>query len=383
MSHAAVSATRTAAVEIGLNAAIVSVAQDQPQILTVRPDPVARPDRAGGEMAVFPPGAPGSAASAGGLAGLPFGPFTPLAHRTLEIGLRAWVAQQTGLDLGYVEQLYTFGDRGRHAQPEDKGLHVVSIGYLALIRAEASPGGVRDDARRDDSAWRGENARDEGHGLAVSRRLARGSWRSWHDFFPWEDWRTEKPAILSREIEPRLAEWARRPEPQGAPVRPLTRAERLRVCFGLEGGWDEEKVLERYELLYEAGLVGEALRDGREAAAAWGPLPALGAPMIFDHRRILATAMGRLRGKMKYRPVIFELMAPDFTLYELQKTVEAILGSHLHKQNFRRLVEAGGLVEETGGVRTATGGRPAKVYRFRREALMERPAPGVRVRPGR
>jgi hypothetical protein len=74
-------------------------------------------------------------------------------------------------------------------------------------------------------------------------------------------------------------------------------------------------------------------------------------------------------------------MPEEFTLFELQKTVEAILGSRLHKQNFRRLVESGGLVDATAEVRTHTGGRPAKLFRFRREVLHERPAPGVRVRP--
>ena len=72
-------------------------------------------------------------------------------------------------------------------------------------------------------------------------------------------------------------------------------------------------------------------------------------------------------------------MADEFTLFELQKTVEAILGPHLHKQNFRRLVEGAGLVEPTGEMKTRTGGRPAKLFRFRREVLLERPAPGVRV----
>jgi hypothetical protein len=105
--------------------------------------------------------------------------------------------------------------------------------------------------------------------------------------------------------------------------------------------------------------------------------------MAFDHRRILATALGRLRGKLKYRPVVFELLPPEFTLYDLQRTVEAISGTLLHKQNFRRLVEQGGLVEATGNVSTATGGRPAKLYRFRREVVLERPAPGLRVKPGR
>ena len=102
--------------------------------------------------------------------------------------------------------------------------------------------------------------------------------------------------------------------------------------------------------------------------------------MRFDHRRILATAIARLRAKLKYRPVIFELLPPDFTLTELQHTVEAISGRHLHKQNFRRLVEAGTLVEPTGVMSTQTGGRPAALFRFRREVLQERPAPGLRVR---
>jgi hypothetical protein len=101
--------------------------------------------------------------------------------------------------------------------------------------------------------------------------------------------------------------------------------------------------------------------------------------MRFDHRRILATAMGRLRAKLKYRPVIFELMPAVFTLTALQRTVEAISGRHLHKQNFRRLVESTALVEPTGDTTHATGGRPAALYRFRREVLAERPAPGLRV----
>ena len=105
--------------------------------------------------------------------------------------------------------------------------------------------------------------------------------------------------------------------------------------------------------------------------------------MKFDHRRILATAIGRIRAKIKWRPVVFELMSDEFTLFELQRTVEAILGPHLHKQNFRRLVETAGLVEPTGDVRAKTGGRPAKLFRFRREVLMERPSPGVRVKLGR
>jgi hypothetical protein len=318
-------------IELGLNAAIVSVRDQQPHILVVQP----------------------GIAGSGEWDALPFGPFSPRAHRTLEIGLRAWVKQQTGLDLGYVEQLYTFGDRGRHAEPGEAASHTLSVGYLALTRG-------------------------------AGEELLGAHWSPWYAYFPWEDWRQGKPDILTQEIEPRLKAWAERAPSADEPVRPLRRADRLRVGFGIGAGFDEEKVLERYELLYEAGLVAEAARDGRQAAGQWGDeLPLLGRPMALDHRRILATAMGRLRGKLKYRPLVFELLPPEFTLYALQKTVEAISGTLLHKQNFRRLVEHGGLVEPTGNVSTATGGRPAKLYRFRREVVVERPAPGLRVKAGR
>ncbi len=284
-------------IEIGLTAAIVTVEDEEPAILVA-----------------------GDGATGEPRAGLPFGAFDPLTHRTFEIGLRAWVEAQTGLAVGYVEQLYTFGDRGRHARPGDTGAHVVSIGYLALTRMP-------------------EN-------LAALRATGAG-FEPWYRFFPWEDWRDKRPEI---------------------------------PCFALGGSpWDEEKALDRYELLYEAGLVEEARRDGREAALARQTVPRLGEPMRFDHRRILATAIARLRAKLKYRPVIFELMAREFTLTELQRTVEAISGRHLHKQNFRRLVEAAALVEPTGETSTATGGRPAALFRFRREVVQERPAPGLRL----
>jgi hypothetical protein len=315
-------------IELGLNAAIVTVRDGQPHVLVVRQ----------------------GISGAGGWDALPFGPFSPRAHRTLEIGLREWVKRQTGLELGYVEQLYTFGDRGRHTETD--GPHMLSVGYLALTRG-------------------------------AGEELLGSHFSPWYAYFPWEDWRLGKPDILTNEIEPRLKQWAARPPSPDEPARALRRPERLRISFGIGGGWDEERVLERYELLYEAGLVPEAKRDGRSAANQWSSVPELGRPMAFDHRRILATALGRLRGKLKYRPVVFELLPPEFTLYDLQKTVEAISGTLLHKQNFRRLVEQGGLVEATGNVSTATGGRPARLYRFRREVVLERPAPGLRVKAGR
>jgi hypothetical protein len=312
-------------IEIGLTAAIVAIEGNEPLILTA------------------------STTAGDKLAGLPFGPFDAVSHRTFEIGLRAWVEEQTGLRLGYVEQLYTFGDRGRHTEAGDT--HVASIGYLALTRPP-------------DNAARAPGA----------------TFEPWYRFFPWEDWREAKPDIIERDIFPELSKWAEQSEAPET-TRALGRKDRVRLYFGTEGAhWDEERALDRYELLYEAGLVEEARRDGRPAALARKSMPALGVSMRFDHRRILATAMGRLRAKLKYRPVVFELLPDEFTLTELQRTVEAISGRHLHKQNFRRLVEAGALVEPTGVMSTQTGGRPAARFRFRREVLQERPAPGLRVR---
>lgn len=330
------------AVVVGLNAAIVTVAEDEPRILVVRAGDAAR--GTGGDR---PPQ---------GWDALPFGAFDPLAHRTMAVGLRAWVHEQTALDLGYVEQLYTFGDRGRHRQPDDTGPHILSVGYLALTRAEE----MAEAATAPDSVW-----------------------REWYRYFPWEDWRRGKPAILDAAIVPLARAWAS----EGSPAERTERLDRLKLCFGLGAvAWDEEKVLERYEFLYGAGLVDEAARDRRRNARrrigvpeTRQTVPPLGEPMQHDHRRILATAMGRLRAKLKYRPVVFELMPAEFTLTELQRTVEAIMGQRLHKQNFRRLVEKSGLVEGTGRMTTRTGGRPAELFGFRREVLTERAAPGVRI----
>jgi hypothetical protein len=327
-SSNAVKDTQTAtgedhAVLIGLSAAIVSVADERPRVLVV--NRIEGPDA------------------------LPFGTFDPLSHRTLESGLRNWVGEQTSLRLGYVEQLYTFGDRGRHLTRPGEGPRVLSVGYLALTRQQ--------EEREPETLW-----------------------RDWYGYLPWEDWREEKPPIIDSLIIPHLAQFVA--AAPNAEIR-VSRQDRVRLCFGTDTiAWDEEKVLERYELLYETGLVKEAQRD-RQAAPAGGPIPPLGGAMMFDHRRILATAMGRLRGKMKYRPVVFELMPPEFTLLELQRTVEALSGIRLHKQNFRRLVEAQGLVEGTGRQSRKAGGRPAEQFRFRRDVLRERPAPGVRLTPSR
>ena len=156
------------------------------------------------------------------------------------------------------------------------------------------------------------------------------------------------------------------------------RGERADLSWGTGGArWDPVRSLERFELLYDAGLVGESA----PAPIAAGD-QTLGTMAALDHRRVLASALGRLRGKLTYRPVVFELLPPAFTLSQLQHVVEALVGVTLHKQNFRRLVEGAGLVDGTGERAATTGGRPAELFRFRREVLRERPAPGMNL-PGR
>lgn len=313
---------------VRLNAAIIAVTGETPRILTVSSE---KP--------------PVDHAPQEGLDALPFGPLDTVNDRTLERGLRRWVLDQTGLELGYVEQLYTFGDLNRETGEQSR---ILSVAYLALVR--------------------------EGHvaGSADAR------WRDCYSFFPWEDRRNgPSPAIDDQVIETFLA-WE-----AATADRPTRRQRRDRtgINFGLHGSaWDGYRVLERYEQLWEIGLVPEARRDRLLRAEPLAGLPETlvdGHPMVFDHRRIAATALGRLRGKIKYRPVVFELLPDTFTLSQLQGVVEALAGVRLHKQNFRRLVDRGGLVEPTGKRDTRTGGRPAELFRFRRGVLRERPAPGL------
>lgn len=317
---------QTPAVAILLNAVLAAVEDDEPKSLCVRRDD--------------------------GL-GLPYGPFDPVRHRTFELGLRGWVAEQTKVSLGYVEQLYTFGDKGREAPAAviadaaiaegDAAARVVSVGYLALA---AEPQKV---AAKD------------------------GEWKSWYDFFPWEDWRKGEPAVIAPLMKA-LDLWAA----AGKGANAGQRRARVSAAFGLgETGWEEERALERYELMFEAGLVAEAFRNGGGATS--DIVRATGLSMTSDHRRILATAIGRLRGKLKYRPVIFELMAPTFTLLALQKTVEAIVGFELHKQNFRRSVENGGLVEKTGASIQQQSGRPAALFRAAPALRADGAAPGLAI----
>lgn len=319
MKHGAGSDTRAVREAAELIAVVVAVTDGRPRVLTV---------------------AEGAA--------LPAGPFRT-AHRSLQLGVRAWVEQRTHQPLGYVEQLYTFADGDRDVAGE--AARVISISYLGLTR--------------------------ERRGKTVDA----AGWHDCYRYFPWEDRRLDPAGTMLRPVMLRLQEWIAGTRDAAQRRR---RRQRVGISFGSGGRpWNEELVLQRYELLYEAGLVDEAARRGAEhrrpPRSGRETPPWQGRPMTFDHRRILATAMARLRSKIKYRPVVFELMPERFTLLQLQRTVEAIAGRTVHKQNFRRLIEQQSLVEPTGQTSTPARGRPAQLFRFRRAVLAERAVIGTKL----
>ncbi|WP_201620013.1 NUDIX hydrolase [Psychrobacter maritimus] len=314
---------------------------------------------------------------------LPNGPLMPL-HRSLQAGVRQWVEEQTQQPLGYLEQLYTFVDTNRR---NVDGHALVYVSYLGLVQE-----------------------------TQTQQLQSQAIWRDWYDYFPWENHLEGRPSIIMDFIVPALLEWAN--DTTDAIVQ-QRRRQRIGLCWGLsetflagndfgncenkDAGldtasdnnqdnreWVAEHVLLRYEMLYEAGLIPEAptyppsysantqisTQTSTQTNAQTRPLPEnwsqlIGAPMYYDHRRVIATAISRLRAKIEYRPLIFGLMPDVFTLSQLQQSVEALSGVRLHKQNFRRLLDSQNLVMETGQSSSAQRGRPAKLYRFRHDIELQ------------
>lgn len=106
---------------------------------------------------------------------------------------------------------------------------------------------------------------------------------------------------------------------------------------------------------------------GSDAAeAAWWPVERVPSPLAFDHDRILEVALDRVRGKLGYTAIGFELLPKKFTLSQLQRVHEAILGEPLDKRNFRKRVDALGVVRPLNESVTLPAGRPAQLFVFRR-----------------
>lgn len=105
------------------------------------------------------------------------------------------------------------------------------------------------------------------------------------------------------------------------------------------------------------------------ASASWFPINAL-PPLAFDHADIVAYAVRRLRYKLEYSAVGFELLPDTFTLTQIQSTYEIILGEKLDKRNFRRRILGANIIEPTNDMSSGEG-RPARLYRYRADAVAE------------
>lgn len=262
----------------------------------------------------------------------------------------------------YVEALGSYSRNGRDPRQfagyrtkggewVARGARVTTNAFLMLMRKEggAAPAGA-DDA-------------------------SEARWASVYAYLPWEDLRDGAGRDAAQAALEALCRWAG----EGG-----DRRERIDYAwgFGLKE-WNEERVPERYALLLEAGLVPEGRRDrwGRSRGGE-----SHGREMAFDHRQMLADALGRLRGKIKYLPAALVALAGDeLTLDELQGACEAIAGRPLHRANFRRTVAppAGGarqprtprIVAGTGRRKARGAGEPGvapELFRFRPDAVRAR-----------
>lgn len=266
--------------------------------------------------------------------------FDPGAHKCLDRGVRDWLLENTGLELGRLEQVHTArrsGAGGGIGEP----CSALSIGFLGLVPPQQRTS------------------------------VTQGTWRRCLDFMPWEDRRRRGGLTGHERVGQLLLDRLQSSTLVGEQA--LERqSRRVRTAFGLDSTtWEETSTLERCALVqklapylsepnsvaYVEGITGETVAPSR---------------MVPDHLQILAAALGRLRARLRVRPIAVDLVPPVFTLLDLQRSAEAILGPSLHKQNFRRYVEGAGVIEATGTMRQQTGGRPAQLFRFRREGVSER-----------
>jgi hypothetical protein len=266
--------------------------------------------------------------------------FDPGAHKCLDLGVRDWLHENTGIELGRLEQVHTARRNGVGSGIGDP-CSALSIGFLGLIPPQQRS------------------------------TVTRGTWRRALDFMPWED-RRRRGGLAGHE---RVGQYllSRLQSSTLAGEQALERqSRRIRTAFGLDSTpWDETATLERVDLVHK---LPPYLNETGSAAYAEGMSVEALAPsrMVPDHLQILAAALGRLRARLRVRPIAMDLVPPVFTLLDLQRSAEAILGPSLHKQNFRRYVEGAGVIEATGTMRQQTGGRPAQLFRFRREGMSER-----------
>ena len=237
---------------------------------------------------------------------------------TTEDAAKRELREETGVDQVYLEQLYTFSQPGR-----DPRTWVMSCSYMALIDSTQVAVRAGDDA--EDAAW---------------FKLT---------FRPWE----ERPG---RNIRPN-ADYGRRQSSTGPDGEEVPEGSGRDQGSGrrMAGGRCWEMVLSHETITLRALL---AVEEGASFAHCT-ILENQG--LAFDHARILAYGLERLRGKLQYTDLAFHLMPEHFTLRQLQQVYEVVLDRELPTAAFRRKMAA--LVEETEQYTCKEGHRPSRLYK--------------------
>jgi 8-oxo-dGTP diphosphatase len=186
-----------------------------------------------------------------------------------------------------------------------------------------------------------------------------------------------KVLLIKRGVEPFVGKWAlpggfvrmeeslddaaRRELEEESGVRP-SHLEQL-YTFGEPGRDPRGRVVTvaYFALVKLSAHQVHAATDAREVAwfSVWDT-----PKLAFDHGEVLGTALQRLKGKVRYQPIGFELLPPKFTLTQLQRLYEVILERELDKRNFRKKILAMELLEELDEVEQDVSHRAARLYRF-------------------
>lgn len=221
--------------------------------------------------------------------------------------------------------------------------------------------------------------------LIAKRRhvqLPGSDWWPLYSLFPWEDWRKGAPTGLIQTLLPEIYRWCG--FNTGRQAEKCARVARLFADD--DGPFQPEMLFERFNMLYGAGLLPEALRDRSGAAVSVRNrhVHIFGQTMLGDDRQMLARALSTFRRELHVRPLPYWLIAGRFSLGALQRTTEALLGLPLHTQNFRRDIMRLDMLEDTGRQETRNTRRPARLYSWRegldaRHSILGMPCPRKKI----
>lgn len=192
--------------------------------------------------------------------------------------------------------------------------------------------------------------------------MPRGArWAPICEIFPWENWLSGEPESLAKVLRPALGEWA-----HSCGAKDARERQRLLTMHfaNTVKTWVPEHSRERFDILYEAGLLPEALRDrtGAKISMRQRHAAVYGQIMHGNDRHALAQALSLLRTEVSRSPILPALLPAPFTLGVLQKTVEAVNGLPLHTQNFRRDLMRTGLLGKTGETGRVGTSRPGTLW---------------------